>query len=59
MAVLEITRLTGLSCNTVRKYSASGVVEPRYPKRNSPSKLDDHDLTLTNWQFRGSKRRRK
>ena len=27
-------------------YLASGVVEPRYPQRKSPSKLDDFELTL-------------
>ena len=37
-------RRTGLSRNTVRKYLASGVVEPRYPSRKSPSKLDDYDI---------------
>jgi transposase len=35
MPIREITRRTGLSRNTVRKYLASGVVEPRYPKRKS------------------------
>jgi transposase len=57
--IREITRRTGLSRNTVRKYLASGVVEPRYPKRKSPSKLDDYELTLTSWLFRESKRHRK
>ena len=58
MPIREITRRTGLSRNTVRKYLASGVVEPRYLKRNSPSKLDGYEQTLTNWLFRESKRHR-
>jgi transposase len=59
MPIREITRRTGLSRNTVRKYLASGVVEPRYPKRKSPTKLDDYELTLTSWLFRESRRHRK
>lgn len=59
MPIREITRRTGLSRNTVRKYLASGVVEPRYPARKSPSKLDDYELTLTSWLFRESRRHRK
>jgi hypothetical protein len=34
-------------------------VEPRYPHRKSPSKLDDYELTLTSWLFRESRRHRK
>jgi transposase len=59
MPIREISRRTGLSRNTVRRYLASGVVEPRYPKRKSPSKLDDYELTLTSWLFRESRRHRK
>jgi transposase len=59
MPIREISRRTGLSRNTVRKYLASGVVEPRYPRRKSPSKLDDYELTLTSWLFRESRRHRK
>lgn len=59
LPIREITRRTGLSRNTVRKYLASGVVEPRYPNRKSPSKLDDYELTLTSWLFRESRRHRK
>ncbi|VAW66862.1 Mobile element protein [hydrothermal vent metagenome] len=57
--IREMTRRTGLSRNTVRKYLANGVVEPRYPQRKSPSKLDDYGLTLTSWLFRESRRHRK
>ncbi len=59
MPIREIARRTGLSRNTVRKYLASGVVEPSYPKRKSPSKLDDYEQTLTNWLFREARRHRK
>lgn len=43
----------------MRKYLASQVVEPQYPKRTSPSKLDDYEETLTSWLFREAKRHRK
>jgi transposase len=59
MPIREIARRTGLSRNTVRKYLASKVVEPAYPSRNSPRKLDDYEETLTNWLFRESRRHRK
>jgi transposase len=59
MPIREIARRTGLSRNTVRKYLSSGEVDPRYPNRKSPSKLDDYELTLTSWLFRESRRHRK
>lgn len=59
MPIREITRRTGLSRNAVRKYLASGVSKPHYPKRKTPSKLDDCELTLTSWLFRESRRHRK
>jgi len=59
MPIREIARRTGLSRNTVRKYLANKVVEPEYPKRKSPSKLDDYGQTLTSWLFREAKRHRK
>jgi len=59
MLIREIARRTGLSRNTVRKYLASGVVEPSYPKRKTPSKLDDYASTLNNWLYRESDRNRK
>lgn len=54
-----IARRTGLSRNTVRKYLASEVVEPRYSRRKTPSKLDGYEETLTSWLFREAKRTRK
>ncbi|HIL96552.1 MAG: IS21 family transposase [bacterium] len=59
MPIREITRRTGLSRNTIKKYLATNIVEPRYPKRKSPSKLDEYELTLTNWLHREAKRHRK
>jgi len=59
MPIREIARRTGLSRNTVRKYLASQELEPAYPLRKSPSKLDSYEETLTNWLFRESRRHRK
>ena len=59
MPIREIARRTGLSRNTVRKYLASGVVEPQYPKRKIPSKLDEYANTLSSWLHRESHRSRK
>ena len=59
MPIREIARRTGLARNTVKKYLASGVVEPRYPNRKSASKLDEYTQTLTNWLHREAKRNRK
>ena len=59
MPIREIARRTGLSRNTVRKYLANKELEPAYPARKSPSKLDSYEETLTNWLFRESRRHRK
>ena len=59
ISIREIARRTGLSRNTVRKYLASGVVEPQYSKRKTPSKLDEYAKTLTSWLHRESRRKRK
>jgi transposase len=58
-SICEIAKRTGLSRNTVRKYLASNIVEPQYPRRKSPSKLDEYAKTLTSWLHRESQRRRK
>lgn len=49
MAIREIARRTGLSRNTIRKYLNNGVIDPRYPERQSPSQLDDFADKLANW----------
>lgn len=59
MAIREIARRTGLSRNTVRKYLASGVVEPQYPKRKAPTKLDEYAQILNQWLHREARRSRK
>ena len=59
MAIREIARRTGLSRNTVRKYLHNGAIEPRYPKRQTPSKLDSYGPTLNSWLHRETRRHRK
>ena len=49
VSIRAIARRTGLSRNTVRKYLASGVVEPHYPKRRSRSNLDAFAEKLAQW----------
>ena len=48
-SIREIRRRTGLSRNTIKKYLASAVVEPRYPRRRNPSKLDAYAAKLVGW----------
>ena len=57
--IREISRRLGVSRNTVRKYLNNKELDPRYPVRKSPSKLDDYERTLTSWLFREAKRHRK
>lgn len=59
IAIREIARRTGLSRNTIRKYLQNGEIEPRYPKRRTPSKLDSYGPTLNSWLHREAKRHRK
>jgi transposase len=59
LPIREITRRTGLSRNTIRKYLANGEVTPRYPARKSVSKLDPYAETLASWLKREAKRNRK
>ena len=59
VSIRAIARRTGLSRNTVRKYLANGVVEPRYPKRNSRSNLDHFAEKLAGWLKAESSRGRK
>ncbi len=59
LAIREIKRRTGLSRNTIRKYLAGDVVEPKYPERKSPSKLDRFAEVLASWLTRESRRNRK
>ena len=59
VSIREIARRTRLSRNTVRKYLANAVVEPRYPKRKSPSKLDGYAAKLTAWLTAETRKGRK
>jgi transposase len=59
LPIREITRRTGLSRNTIRKYLANGEITPAYPARRSVSKLDPFAETLASWLARESKRNRK
>ena len=45
--------------NTIRKYLKDGQLEPRYPQRKSPSKLDPYAEVLASWLERESTRGRK
>ena len=49
MPIREIVRKTGIARNTIRKYLSNKVVEPKYPNRKTPSKLDDYAAKLTLW----------
>lgn len=59
LSMREIARRTGLSRNTIRKYLASGEVQPTYPPRKTTSKLDPYAEMLSSWLLRESKRNRK
>lgn len=59
LSIREISRRTGLSRHTIRKYLANGIVEPKYPLRRSVSKLDPFSGTLSTWLKRESGRNRK
>lgn len=55
----EITRRTGLSRNTIRRYLNSKITDPAYPKRQSLSKIDEFEELLVSWLKRESRRPRK
>ena len=59
VSIREIAKRTRLSRNTVRKYIHAIELDPQYPDRVSPSKLDDYSPTLTSWLHRETKRHRK
>ena len=59
VSIREIARRSKLSRNTIRKYLASAVVEPRYPRRKSPSKLDGFAAKLTAWLVAEARKGRK
>lgn len=59
VSIREISRRSKLSRNTVRKYLFGGQLEPVYPKRTSPSKLDPFADILSSWLQREATRGRK
>ena len=59
VSIREIARRSKLSRNTIRKYLASAVVEPKYPRRKSPSKLDGFAAKLTAWLVAEARKGRK
>lgn len=59
VSIREIARRTKLSRNTIRKYLSDGQLEPVYPKRSSPSKLDPYAEVLSSWLEREAGRGRK
>ncbi len=49
LSIRAISRRTGLSRNTIRKYLRSGAVEPKFKVPERPSKLDPFADKLTHW----------
>lgn len=49
MPIREISRRTGLSRNTIRKYLRAGTVEPTFKTPPRPSKLDPYADRLSAW----------
>ena len=49
LSIREISRRTGLSRNTIRKYLRSGSVEPKFKVPARPSKLDAFAAKLSGW----------
>jgi transposase len=60
MSLREVARRTGLSRNTIRRWLRQPeVVEPQYPKRRSPSKVDPWAELLRTWLRTDSYRSRR
>jgi transposase len=59
LSIREISRRTGLSRNTIRKYLRSGEVEPRFKVPDRPSKLDVYAERLSAWLRTEANRPRK
>ena len=59
LSIREISRRTGLSRNTIRKYLRSGEVEPRFKVPDRPSKLDIYAERLAAWLRTEANRPRK
>jgi len=59
MPIREISRRTGLSRNTIRKYLRSEAVEPQFQAPLRPSKLDPFAQKLSGWLRTEAKKSRK
>ena len=59
MPIREISRRTGLSRNTIRKYLRSEAVEPQFQAPVRPSKLDPFAQKLSGWLRTEAKKSRK
>ena len=59
MPIREISRRTGLSRNTIRKYLRAGTVEPKFQTPHRPSKLDPYAEKLTSWLVAEQRKSRK
>src|SRR5690349_19507922 len=57
--IREISRRTGVSRNTIRKYLRSDVIEPKFRVADRPSKLDLYAEKLSAWLRREAGRPRK
>jgi len=54
LSIREISRRTGLSRNTIRKYLRAGTFEPKIKVPERPSKLDAFVEKLAGWLRDGS-----
>ncbi len=59
MPIREISRRTGLSRNTIRKYLREGAVEPKFKTPVRPSKLDPYADRLSAWLLAQTRKPRK
>jgi len=59
MPIREISRRTGLSRNTIRKYLREGAVEPKFKAPERPSKLDPYADRLSAWLLAQTRKSRK
>ncbi len=59
LPIREISRRTGLSRNTIKKYLKSGAIEPKFSVPERPSKLDPFADKLSAWLKTDSTKSRK
>ena len=59
MPIREISRRTGLSRNTIRKYLRADIVEPSFRTPTRPSKLDPFAEKLSGWLVTEQRKSRK